>query len=378
MLVVSNDFPPAVGGIAQVLSSVCRSLPPESVCVLAQKTDGDAAFDASQPYRVYRARYKPGRKAWAVLHLILFGLRTLLLAHRTGCGILLFDKAFPLGVTGLLARLFGLPFVVNTYGNDVLCRRSRLEDGLFRQVLHRATRVITISAFTREHLVRLGVKEERIVIMYPKIDLARFTAPVDTQQFEVQNGLRNKRIILSVGRLVERKGFDRVIAALPEIRKACPDVVYLVVGNGPDKERLDGLASECGVYDCVRFVTDCSHADLPQYYHVCDVFAMPSRYIEEQGDAEGFGIVFLEANACKKPVVAGRSGGQADAVIDGETGLLCDPNDTAEIATALMRLLDDSRLRERLGQQGFNRVKTSFREELYKQEFEQQILNIGA
>jgi phosphatidylinositol alpha-1,6-mannosyltransferase len=168
-----------------------------------------------------------------------------------------------------------------------------------------------------------------------------------------------------VGRLVPRKGLDMTIKAMPKILKAIPNALYLIVGNGPDLERLNQLAKEHDVADHVRIVKNCGDADLPNYYHACDVFCMPSRYIKEKGDVEGFGIVFLEANACKKAVLGGKSGGQPDAIEDGKTGLLCNPESPEDIADKLIHLLRDPDRMLAMGEYGYERVKNHFQAHHY-------------
>jgi phosphatidylinositol alpha-1,6-mannosyltransferase len=148
-----------------------------------------------------------------------------------------------------------------------------------------------------------------------------------------------------------------VIRSLSAVCQRVPDATYLIVGTGPFKERLHELAVELGVRDRIIFAGSVSDDQLPDVYAMCDVFAMPSRARLASHDVEGFGLVFLEAGACAKPVVAGRSGGIEDAVVDGFTGLIVDPSDARDIGQALIRLLTDSELRGRLGQQGRDRVE---------------------
>jgi phosphatidylinositol alpha-1,6-mannosyltransferase len=370
MLVVTNDFPPAIGGIAQVLSSICKVLPTDRVCVLAQEAEGDAQYDAAQDYTIYRTPY---RKQHRLRDLFTYMKKTIEHARKENCDGLYFDKAYPLGMAGFWGKCRGLPYIVHTYGNDVLMPHKPVAKWIQTQVLKRAQHVITISNFTKEHLIKIGIREERIVIMYPKADFSRFITPCDTEDLKRQHQLTGKKIILSVGRLVERKGFDKVIQALPHVLRQCPNVVYLVVGNGPDLKRLQQSASELQVSAHVRFITDCSDEQIPAFFHACHIFTMPSRYIVEQGDVEGFGIVYLEANACKKPALGGRSGGVPDAVIEGETGLLCDPESVSDITQKLKTLLGDEALCKDLGEQGYQRVMNDFQIQGYASEFETSI-----
>jgi len=164
-------------------------------------------------------------------------------------------------------------------------------------------------------------------------------------------------VILTVGRLIERKGHDIVIRAMARLASEFPAARYVVVGDGPRGPYLRDLVASVALQDRVVFVGEVRKEDLPLYYQAADVFAMVSRARERQGDVEGFGLVYLEAGACAKPVVAGRSGGVPDAVVDGVTGLLVSPESVEEVADALARLLRDRELAAKLGQAGRQRVE---------------------
>jgi len=165
-------------------------------------------------------------------------------------------------------------------------------------------------------------------------------------------------VILTVGNLVERKGHDVVLKSLPKVLKEVPNTVYLIVGDGEQKQNLKELVDELGLGEQVIFTGRVPEKELPQYYNACDVFIMPSREIGS--DIEGFGIVFLEAGACSKPVIGGRSGGIIDAVEDGVSGILVDPTNVDEISQTLITLLTDDELARRLGRQGRKRVEEDF------------------
>lgn len=371
VLLVSNDYPPSVGGIANILHLICSALAPERVAVLAQDAPGAAAFDARQPFRMHRERYDAGGVR-ALVSTLRYARRVRRIVRETRPDLLYFDKPWPLGMVGLLMRRRGIPYVVHTFGNEVLEPRHRIIERIRAAVLRNAERVIVISNFTRDAVEALGVPRERTAMIRPKVDLAQFGVPVDVDAFKAKEGLAGKRVILTVGRLVERKGMDRVIEALPEIARSVPDVAYVIVGEGKDESRLRELAQRHGVADRVLFP---GNRNVVAFYHACDVFAMISRYIVERGDVEGFGVVYLEANACRKPVVGGNSGGVPDAVVDGETGLLVEADDVPGVAAALARLLNDAELRRRMGEAGHARVKREFTLDKYGEEFIRLVLD---
>lgn len=373
-LLITNDYAPAKGGIAQVLYCIASALPPDAISVLAQADAAAAAFDAGQAFRTWRERYDKGGLR-ALLSTFRFGRRTARLLREVRPDLLYIAKPWPFGLIGLyfLYRR-GLPYVVHTFGNEVIEPRSPMVASIRARILRNAERVIVISAFTRDTVVALGVAPERTAMMRPKIDPAPFERPVDLDTFRREEGLEGKRLLLTVGRLVERKGMDRVIAALPEIARAFPDVVYAVIGTGKDEARLRRLAAERGVADRVRLLGD---RDPVPFYQACDVFVMPSRHIIARGDVEGFGIVYLEANACGKPVVGGASGGVPDAVLDEQTGLLVPPDDVPALAAAVNRLLGDPELARRLGECGRARVLREFTPDKYAEEFIRLVLEPG-
>ena len=167
-------------------------------------------------------------------------------------------------------------------------------------------------------------------------------------------------MILSAGRLVERKGHDHVLRALGRVKQDFPEVLYLITGSGPAEERLQILAGELGLQAFVRFSGRVSDEDLNGYYNACEFFIMPSREIPEEGHVEGFGIVYLEANACAKPVLGGRSGGVAEAIEEGKTGLLADPQSIEDIAGQMLFLLSHPEEARKMGAQGLERLRREF------------------
>ena len=266
------------------------------------------------------------------------------------------------GYLGLwLRKWLRLPFVVYAHGNEVLDAMQADWEG-HRRAIRSADCVLANSRFTAGLLKQIGIEGERIEIVHPGCDVTRFqpTSVSDDFRKVILGSHAHGKVILTVGRLVARKGHDVMIRALPRILKDIPDACYLIVGSGPAKSMLEELASSMGVHSNVIFLENVGDADLPSIYGVCDVFVMPSRANLEACDVEGFGIVFLEANACGKPVIAGRSGGIADAVVDGETGLLVPPDSSEMLAESICRVLSHKEYAERLGQQGRERAIREF------------------
>jgi phosphatidylinositol alpha-1,6-mannosyltransferase len=225
--------------------------------------------------------------------------------------------------------------------------------------LRHAAIVTSISRFTSEHLSKLGVPAHRTILLYPGVTPENWAPTGKEQLIRERFGLAGKRVLLSVSRLIPRKGQDVVLRALPEVLRRVPEAVYLIVGGGPEEERLRTLARTLGIEQNVRFVGSIPNSEAVDYYHAADVFVMPNRAMPN-GDVEGFGLVFLEANACGLPVIGGRSGGTPDAIAHERSGYLVDPTSAAEVAARLVLLLTDSELRSRLGEQGRERVYEQF------------------
>lgn len=342
-----------------MMEEICLALGPGNVSCLTGVREGQRSSERLEAIHVYRRPSVFGKNRF---------MRALTLAYSC-LEIALRDRPRVVqlstcdeGYLGLwLQRWLKLPFVVYAHGNEILeAIDSDWEKP--RLALRQAGCVLANSSFTAGLLEVAGVRPEAIKIIPLGCDINKFRPRVPNIQLRrrVLGNRAGGPVILTVGNLVERKGHDMVIWALPAVSELVPDVTYLIVGNGPFKNQLDELASELGVRDRVIFAGRVSDDELPEFYALSDVFVMPSRARLGSNDVEGFGIVFLEAAASAKPVVAGRSGGIEDAVVDGLTGLVVDPSDARDIGQALIRLLTNDELRGRLGRQGRDRAQKEY------------------
>lgn len=360
LLISSVYFPPQVGGISQIMESLAKTLGQDRICCLTGVAGNGATPPEPSGPRIYRlptvfgARAKPIRAAaWGT------AIARIMVRERPQAVLLATADDGYLGLW--LRKWLRLPYVSYAHGNEVLAAmRSRCSAP--RIALQQADRVLADSHFTAELVQKAGVAPDRIMIVHPGCEVNRFRPlpPRTDMRRKLLGAQYGDRVILTVGNLVARKGHDMVIRALPLLRARVPDVTYLIVGDGPHREELETLAVTVGVRDRVIFAGRAAAEDLPDLYALSDVFVMPSRDQLEADDVEGFGIVFLEASACGKPVVGGRSGGISDAIVDGVTGFLVDPRDPEDIADTLARLLLDSDLAIRLGQHGRSRVVRDF------------------
>jgi phosphatidylinositol alpha-1,6-mannosyltransferase len=359
LLVITELFLPTKGGTAVWFDEVYRRLGGKEIHIVTAKVPGSEAHDLNHPNTIYRLelRRHPWLKPESLAMYAKLLWASLKVAWRHPIAAVHAGRVLPEGLVGwVVARMSAKPLVVYAHGEEIATWRQPAKFRAMVFTYLHADRVIANSEFTYKLLRQLGVPGEKIVRISPGVDTERFRPGLPTQDLFERLGLTQETpLILSVGRLSRRKGFDQVIRALPEVRQKIPPVHYAIIGVGEDQEYLKRLAAEIGVADRVHFLGHVPMEELARWYNACRVFAMPNREIA--GDNEGFGIVYLEAAACGKPSLAGRDGGTADAVLDGVTGVRVDGNSVAQIAAALIALLQAP---EALGQKALKIVRQEY------------------
>jgi phosphatidyl-myo-inositol dimannoside synthase len=349
-LFVTNDFPPKVGGIQTMLWELWRRLDPMSFTVLTTPHPEAAAWDAAQAYRVVRARERVLLPTPSLVR------RIDALAAEAGAGLVVLDPALPVGLVG--PRL-ATPYAVVLHGAEVAVP-GRLPGSatLLRRVLRGAELVVAAGGYPLAEAERAAGGPLPSVLVPPGVDTDRFIPLPDDERAAARHRLGlpvEARLVVSLSRLVPRKGMDVLIRAAAILAPSRPDLVVAIGGGGRDRRRLQRLIDGTGAP--VRLLGRVAHEDLPGLYGCADVYAMLCRNRWGGLEQEGFGIVFLEAAAAGAPQVAGASGGAAEAVEHGQTGLVVDrANDPGEAARALARLLDDPEERVRMGQAGRRRA----------------------
>lgn len=362
LLVLTELFLPTKGGTAVWAAEVYKRLGGKEIHIITADVPGAAEVDAVHPNSIHRLDLKrvPWLKPESLMVYARFFFKSLWLTFTHRFDAIHAFRALPEGlVAWLVARLTFRSVVIYAHGEELTTWGSGWKFKAMRFALRHADTVIANSEYTRDELLKLGVPEDRIHLIHPGVDVERFRPGLPCDDLKQVIGLASdEKLILSVGRLSRRKGFDMVIRSLPELISQGIRVRYALIGIGEDHDYLNNLSRELGVEDRVHMLGHVSPEDLPRWYNACDVFAMPNREIS--GDTEGFGMVFIEAAACGKPVVAGRAGGTGAAVLDGETGYRVDGNEVASIGASLARLLGDKTLADRLGGAGYRRSHNEF------------------
>lgn len=358
-LFVTLEFPPDFGGVARYYYNLTAEFFPGSCSILAPKNLHSSRFDSNHSCPVIRQKLLSARWVWPRWLPLLWHVSRLI--RQRHIDLLHVGQVLPVGTVALLTqRWLGIPYIVYTHGLDILtAQQSTRKRTLLLKVLRSARLVVANSHFTESKIKELGIPQEKIVLVFPGCSWVNIV-PERTRREQLirQNGLEGKRVILTVSRLVPRKGIDSMIHALPQLLKIFPTLHYLVVGHGPDRERLGTIIQNQHLSKQVTLVGAVEESDLPAFYSLAELFVMVPRIEDSGRDVEGFGIVYLEAGAFAKPVVASRSGGVQDAVAHGETGLLVEPGNQQELVAAIHRLLSDQGLGRRLGEEAKRRVET--------------------
>jgi phosphatidylinositol alpha-1,6-mannosyltransferase len=350
-LLVTNDYPPRVGGIQRTLEALWKELPPDRVSVLAPTWEGAEAFDAAAPYTIVR---EPSEFIWPTPA---FAARLDEVVASLGVEVVLFGDAFPLAVLGPRLAKRGTPYLVAAHGFDYWLSVMPGVHMMMRYMTSAASRVPVMCSEFIARTVRTAVPAAvPVSILYPGADLRAFRPDLPTADLRERLGVGERPLVVCVSRLVARKGQDVLILGIPRIRRQVPDATLVIVGGGPYEEELRSLAADAPEGSVV-FAGQVPEEDLPRYYAMGDVFAMPCRSRLAGMEVEGWGNVFIEASACARPIVVGDSGGARETVVDGETGLLVDGRDVDQVADAVAELLAEPERARSMGAAGRARVE---------------------
>lgn len=344
LFVVTNDFPPRIGGINYYVDQLMRRLPAGSVTIFASRYRGWEAFDRAYPQEVIRLDTEMMLPTPAVRRRLHDELR------QRKPDVLAFGATWPLGHMGpAIRRKLGIPYIGFTHGLELT---GTLVPGLLRHIGRDAAMLTAVSVWAQAALGPAFGWEGRMGLLPSGIDTDLFRPDVSDAAVRERHGLGDAPVVCCVSRLVARKGQDLLIRALPAVARAVPDVRLLIVGIGPYEGALRKLAHSAGVSDRVVFTGAAPYDELPAYFRAGNVFAMPCRLRWFGFDVEALGAVFLQGAAVGRPVIAGDSGGAPEAVKPGETGLVVDPTRPEPLAEALVSLLRDPARAEAMGRAG--------------------------
>ncbi|MFC4258504.1 glycosyltransferase family 4 protein [Marinobacter lacisalsi] len=353
VLLISEIFPPVHGGSGRWFWEIYRRFPVGTIEVLTNDVSGGSDTDKGFPHPVHRlagmaapswgVRSLEGLKYYYRLWKKLDALVREGEIAQVHCG-----RVIPEGMPALFNKFRrGVPYTCYVHGEDVeVARTSREITLLTRLVLRHAERIVANSENTANILRKWwDIQDHRLIVMTPGVDVERFV-PTDSTRPDHWSG---QSVILTVGRLQQRKGQDMMIQALPVIREAIPNVLYCVVGGGAEEGRLRELTASLGITDHVEFAGEMTDDQMLACYQGCDLFALPNRRVHN--DDEGFGMVLLEAQSCGKPVLAGNAGGTRETLTE-ETGVIVDCTSPEPLASAVIELLQDDKRLGRMGLAG--------------------------
>jgi phosphatidyl-myo-inositol dimannoside synthase len=370
ILCITNDFGPRAGGIETFIIGLIERLPKNSVIVYTSSQEGSEPFDKAwlENYGVEVIR----DKSTILLPTLRVGAAVRKIARERSISTVFFGAAAPLGLLSQGLRRAGVQRIVAlTHGHEVWWAKLWPFSWAIRRIGSGTDHLTYLGSYTQSQISRALTKSARssMVKIAPGIDTDHFAPQPDAAALRADLGLTEKKVIVSVGRLVHRKGQDTLVEALPDILDSIPNAHLIFIGEGPYKNYLVKRAQELSVSEAITFIGRIQYSDLPRYICVGDIFAMPSRSRLAGLEVEGLGIVYLEASACGLAVIGGKSGGAPDAVLEGETGYAVDGTSAHEVADAAIRLLSNPETAGKMGARGRQWIIDEWRWEIWARKF---------
>jgi len=360
-LLTTIGFPPDIGGVATYWANLLEFLPTDKVVVLASERSGDLDFDIEQSYLVLRKNLiSKSFIMWPKWLPLLFN--TAKVVRKEKIEQIIVGQVLPVGTVALILKWFlKIPYIISFHGMDAMrASASTRKKGLYKLILKNAQKVIVNSNFTKDIVTKHLPENTEIEMIYPcpNIKYQKFTQS-ELDEVATKYNLNNKKVILSVGRLVQRKGVDKTLEAMKEVIKKIPEAYYLIVGRGEYQSVLEDKINQLGLSDHAKIISRVDDKELAILYSLANLFTMAVRELPG-GDVEGFGIVYLEAGLFNLPVIAGRSGGAVEAVEDNKSGLVVDPENPTAISNAIIKILNNTELATELGRYGRQRALDRF------------------
>lgn len=369
VLFVTNDFGPRAGGIETFVIGLIERRPVGSTIVYTSAQEGSADYDA-QWLRTYGVVVIRDR-AKILLPTPRVALNLVRIIKEQDIKVAAFGAAAPLALLSASMKRAGvIKTVALTHGHEVWWAKVFPFTWLIRRIGSTVDTLTYLGEFTQRAISHsLSAQASKAMVkIAPGIDVDHFT-PVDSTQLRVKLNLEGKKVIVSVGRLVHRKGQDHLIESMPQILKSVPDAHLLLVGTGPYLTHLSKLVARNKLENHVSFIGRIQYAELPRFICAGDIFVMPSRSRLAGLEVEGLGIVYLEASSCGLPVIAGSSGGAPDAVLDGVTGFVVNGTDNKQIAQTAIELLNNPEKARAMGAAGRQWIIDNWRWEIWSARF---------
>lgn len=358
-LIITLEYPPQIGGVASYAYNLASHLPVGETVVWAPKTPGDGDFDAKNAWKTYRgvpyyALFWPHwlKLYWQIKRIVrIEGVQQIYVHH-----------VLPVGyIAQMIKKSFKIPFTVFFHGTDLEVGLKNKKKKIIN-VCRAAAKVVVNSEFLAKKLVSqvTGLDQNKIVVVSPGPANFFFTPlpAEEIKKLKASLALEGKKVLLTVARLEEGKGYPHLLHLLPEIIKKVPNAVLVIIGDGPKKKLILDQIQKNNLQNCVRFMGNIPYNELPKYYQLADVFVLLTH--KDESHEEGWGMVFLEAAASGVPVVAGRAGGVEEAVQNLQTGVVVDVYQTQGVISAIISLLQQSEYAKKMGATGFARAQTEF------------------
>ncbi len=365
---ITNDLGPRAGGIESFVLGLLERVDKNSVVILTSSQSKSKDFD-KELFEKFGAIVIRDRSK-ILLPTPRVARKAINIMEEYQAKKIWFGAAAPLALLAKRLRIAGATNIVAlTHGHEVWWAKIPIFRLAISKISADVDSLTYLGDFTKNAMLPVIADKSKLVKIAPGIDVDHFVpSEIDMKLIE-KHKLQNRRVVVCVGRLVHRKGQDKLIEAMPQVLKEFPDAVLLLVGEGPIRSMLDKLIRHHGLEHHVIFTGRIKFEDLPKYIQLGEVFAMPSRDRFFGLEVEGLGIVYLEASACGVPVIVGKSGGAPDAVIQNQTGLIVDGTKPQEISDAICRLFADKELARQMGRQGREWVVENWRWQIWSEKF---------
>lgn len=352
ILLTTLDFWPNKGGVANYYYNLAKNLPTSRLSILTCSKKVESNLKIHNKNLLYKFFWPKWLKEFfEVVYYVKYEKAKILWA----------GEILPTGtVLYLINKIFKIPYFVSTHGLDIMnTKKSFVKKYLTKKILNNAKFVTANSEYTKELLSEIVNDKDRIKIIYPGVNLEFKNIDENLKEItKKEYNLKNRKIVLTVGRVIKRKNQEAVINIIKSLKTEIPEILYIIIGNGDDLKHLKSLVKLYNLENNVMFLNNIENEMLPYFYNLCDIFIMISKTSKD--DVEGFGIVYLEAGLFKKPVIASSNGGAKEAVLDKKTGLLIDENDSEKLEQYIRKLLLDDNFAKELGENAYIRIKEEF------------------